>query len=90
MPQTWKDALTAAVAAGKIPDIPASTLNAAGLAVYPAGVNQDSPEICSATNRVCRNAGDVYNAPEGSWWIGFDDGPLPVRFALMIDLPTDS
>jgi peptidoglycan/xylan/chitin deacetylase (PgdA/CDA1 family) len=73
MPQAWKDALSAAVAAGKIPNIPVpSSINSN--VVYPTGVNGLSPEICSAYYK-CRAAGDMWDAPTGKIGIGFDDGP---------------
>lgn len=79
MPQAWKDALTAAVQAGKIPDIPPSSYsnNNNGSPVYPPGYNPYSPQVCSGTYK-CRVVGDVWDAPPGMIGISFDDGPLPV------------
>lgn len=77
MPQEWKDALTAAVASGKIPNIPIpSAVNSNP--VYPTGANPNSPEICSAYYK-CRMPNDIWDAPAGHIGIGFDDGPYEVR-----------
>ncbi|KAF8739239.1 hypothetical protein AX14_010403 [Amanita brunnescens Koide BX004] len=76
VPQAWKDALQAAIKAGKIPDIPLSKNKPGTNPVYPAGVDPTSPEVCSATYK-CRASGDVWDAPEGVFGTSFDDGPLP-------------
>ncbi|KAF8910686.1 hypothetical protein CPB85DRAFT_1253239 [Mucidula mucida] len=73
MPQAWKDALDAAVKAGKIPDIPPS-ISTGGNPTYPDGLDPMSDEVCSATYK-CRNPDDVWDAPDGHVGIGFDDGP---------------
>jgi chitin deacetylase len=78
MPAAWTASLNAAIAAGAIPDIPPSTLNAAGTTVYAGGLDPNGPAVCSATYG-CRIAGDVWDAPDGVYALGFDDGPLPVR-----------
>ena len=77
MPQAWKDALSAAVQAGKIPNIPPSSVPNNGSPVYPPGFNPYSPQVCSGTYK-CRITGDVWDAPPGVIGISFDDGPLPV------------
>ncbi len=77
MPQAWKDALDAAVKAGKIPDIPPS-ISTGGNPTYPDGLDPMSDEVCSATYK-CRNPDDVWDAPDGHVGIGFDDGPEAVR-----------
>ncbi|KAF8909480.1 hypothetical protein CPB85DRAFT_1222100 [Mucidula mucida] len=74
MPQAWKDALSAAVAAGKIPDIPPSQPDADGFPTYPDGFDPNGPIVCSATYK-CRNPADIWDAPDGSIGVGFDDGP---------------
>ncbi|KAI9467095.1 carbohydrate esterase family 4 protein [Lactarius psammicola] len=76
MPQAWKDALSAAVQAGKIPNIPPSSDPNNANPVYPSGYDPYSPQVCSATYK-CRIAGDVWDAPQGVIGISFDDGPLP-------------
>ena len=84
MPQAWKDALTAAVQAGKIPNIPPSSDSNKknGSPVYPPGYNPYSPQVCSGTYK-CRIAGDVWDAPPGVIGISFDDGPLRVSDMAM-------
>lgn len=79
MPQAWKDALNAAVQAGKIPNIPPTTLSSpTATPVYPSGVNPSSPQVCSWTYG-CRINGSIYDAPPGVMGLSFDDGPLTVR-----------
>ena len=84
MPQAWKDALTAALQAGKIPNIPPSSDSNKknGSPVYPPGYNPYSPQVCSGTYK-CRIAGDVWDAPPGVIGISFDDGPLRVSDMAM-------
>ncbi|KDQ51243.1 carbohydrate esterase family 4 protein [Jaapia argillacea MUCL 33604] len=74
LPQAWVNALNAAVAAGKIPDIPASSL-INGAPTYPEGTDPNSPQVCSGTAQ-CRIPGDIWDAPTGVLGTGFDDGPL--------------
>ncbi|KAH6914906.1 chitin deacetylase [Coprinopsis sp. MPI-PUGE-AT-0042] len=76
LPAAWKDALDAAVAAGKIPAIPQSSNQPQTNPVYPAGVNPMSPEVCSSTYK-CRHPGVIWNVPEGVFGSSFDDGPYP-------------
>ncbi|KII95212.1 carbohydrate esterase family 4 protein [Plicaturopsis crispa FD-325 SS-3] len=76
-PQAWVDALNAAVASGKIPDIPVSSSTDGATPVYPNGLDSTSPQICSSSAQ-CRNMTyDTWDAPDGKIGIGFDDGPLP-------------
>jgi chitin deacetylase len=77
MPQAWKAALAAAVAAGKIPNIPIPA-DVNDNPVYPTGADPMSPQICSSYYK-CRAAGDMWDAPAGKIGIGFDDGPSLVR-----------
>ncbi|KAI0268179.1 hypothetical protein BC834DRAFT_821301 [Gloeopeniophorella convolvens] len=77
MPQEWKDALNAAVQAGKIPNIPPTSDPNNGNPVYPQGFDPLSPQVCSATYK-CRLTGDIWDAPDGVIGVSFDDGPLPV------------
>lgn len=78
VPQEWTDALNEAVAAGKIPNIPPSSVNAATSQVtYPNGINPSDPSVCSATFG-CFAPTDVWNGPDGVLAIGFDDGPTSV------------
>ncbi|KAA1466513.1 glycoside hydrolase/deacetylase [Dentipellis sp. KUC8613] len=74
MPQAWKDALNAAVQAGKIPGIAPSKDNGDDNPTYQGDPN--GPDICSATYK-CRIDGDVWDAPDGVFGASFDDGPLP-------------
>lgn len=78
MPQEWKDALNAAVAAGKIPNLAPSTNDPANGPVYAKGLDPMSPDVCSATYK-CRLDTDLWDAPDGQVGISFDDGPIPVR-----------
>jgi chitin deacetylase len=75
VPQAWSAALNSAVQAGKIPNIPKTTVDPAAGPVYPAGTNGMDPTICSSTAK-CRIDGDIWDAPTGVWGVGFDDGPI--------------
>jgi len=87
LPQEWVDALNAAMAAGKIPNIPvANAATANSNPTYPSGVNPGSPEVCSGTEK-CRNPDDIWDAPEGVLAIGFDDGPSLVSVYLPLLSP---
>jgi hypothetical protein len=83
LPKEWTDALAAADAAGKIPNIPhASAPGGQSNPVYPPGVNPSSPEICSATYKcVIPEDEDLWNAPTGVYGSSFDDGPYPVSLS---------
>lgn len=86
-PAQWVNALNAAVSAGKIPDIPVSTSSNGDNPVYPNNLSPTSPEVCSATYQ-CRNLEyDIWDAPNGTVGIGFDDGPLPVRSFRVLHRP---
>ena len=87
MPQEWKDALNAAVQAGKIPNLAPSTNDPNAGPVYPKGVDPMSPDVCSATYK-CRLDTDLWDAPDGQVGISFDDGPIPVRALLKFSLMT--
>ncbi|KAF9462650.1 hypothetical protein BDZ94DRAFT_1309542 [Collybia nuda] len=76
LPAEWVNALNAAVAAGKIPNVPQSTNTPGVNPVYPQGVNPNGPEVCSATYK-CRHPEDIWDAPPNYFGTGFDDGPLP-------------
>jgi chitin deacetylase len=78
LPALWKEALDSAIEAGKIPNIPASNNTPGTNPVYPAKVDPNSPDVCSATYK-CRHPDDMWDAPDGVLGSGFDDGPQPVR-----------
>jgi chitin deacetylase len=83
MPQAWKDALNAAVAAGLIPnDAPSHLDGQGGQPTYATGVDPNSPNsVCSGTYK-CKLPGQIWDSPEGVWGISFDDGPLPVSMMM--------
>lgn len=68
LPDEWVYALSNAIAAGKIPDIPVTTMpdpnSTEGVPIYPNGLAATSKEICSSTAQ-CYNApmGDIWEAP---------------------------
>jgi peptidoglycan/xylan/chitin deacetylase (PgdA/CDA1 family) len=70
------DALNAAVAAGKIPNIPQSSNTPGTNPQYPQGQDAAGSTICSSTYK-CRAPGDIWDAPQGMIGTGFDDGPYP-------------
>ncbi|KAJ7591010.1 carbohydrate esterase family 4 protein [Mycena floridula] len=76
LPKAWVDALNAAVAAGKIPDIPLSKSTSGSIPTYPSGFDPESREVCSSTYQ-CRIEGQIWDAPDGCFGASFDDGPLP-------------
>ncbi len=82
MPQEWKNALADAVSAGKIPDIPVTTV-INDWATYPDGNDAGGPVICSSFVQ-CRGDGDVWDAPDGKIGIAFDDGPAAVRTTTLL------
>jgi hypothetical protein len=82
MPQAWVTALNAAVAAGKIPSIPPTTLDKDGVPVYAKGYDPTDPTICSGSEQ-CRIPSDIWEAPSGTVGCGFDDGPLPPTTKLL-------
>ncbi|CAO1619308.1 unnamed protein product [Parajaminaea phylloscopi] len=73
LPAAWKKALSDAVAAGKIPNIPQSTLDASGNPSYPASAK--ASDIGSWTLSKYIGPNDVSQAPDGIWAVNFDDGP---------------
>lgn len=84
LPKEWTDALAAAVAAGKIPDIPKTTATDDLGPVYPEGTNAEDPDVCSATAK-CRIEGDIWDAPDGVFGLNFDDGPQPVSIFTLFE-----
>lgn len=78
MPQAWTDALSAAISAGKIPDIPVSTQSAPSTTPEYEGQDPSKQPICSASAH-CRLPGQIWDAPSGVVGISFDDGPTAVR-----------
>jgi chitin deacetylase len=74
LPKDWVDALNAAVAAGKIPDIPTSTATSDGVS-YASKKVGNSKATCSWTTIKCNGPDDITDAPDGEWTIAFDDGP---------------
>jgi len=78
MPQAWKDALAAAISSGKIPNFAPSVSDpTTGLPSYPPGSDLKSVTGFCVSNQGCRVPGDIWDAPDGVWGLGFDDGPLP-------------
>ncbi|KAJ6495464.1 carbohydrate esterase family 4 protein [Mycena sanguinolenta] len=93
LPAAWVSALNAAVASKTIPDVPIPTLGSDGNPAYPSGstisfslrfipelpTGQDptSSDICSGTYQ-CRVPGDIWDGPDGTVGISFDDGPADI------------
>ncbi|KAF8205390.1 hypothetical protein K438DRAFT_1460134, partial [Mycena galopus ATCC 62051] len=74
MPTAWTDALNAAVASKSIPDVPIPTMGSDGNPAYPSGSDPTSSSICSGTYG-CRVDGDIWDGPDGTLGLSFDDGP---------------
>ncbi|KAJ3479824.1 hypothetical protein NLI96_g8789 [Meripilus lineatus] len=81
LPQEWVDALNAAVAAGKIPNIPPTTL-VKGNPTYPNNLDPNSDTVCSTTVQCNKNPDVWWDAPPGVFATSFDDGPLPTSDKL--------
>ena len=77
VPKEWLNSLQVAMRSGKIPDLPISAMGSAGSPVYPNGLDPSSPDVCSSTYQ-CRIPGTIWDGPNGTFGISFDDGPLPV------------
>lgn len=75
----WVDALNAAKAAGKIPNVPQTVLAPSGANTYPGGIKA---EYCSWTNQKCFGPNDIQNAPAHEWGLSFDDGPTSASLDL--------
>lgn len=58
-------------------------MNADGLPVYPDGLSATGSEVCSATYKCQNSTTDIWDAPDGVFGAGFDDGPLPVSSFLI-------
>ncbi|KDQ13507.1 carbohydrate esterase family 4 protein [Botryobasidium botryosum FD-172 SS1] len=84
VPTAWMNAYTAAKAAGKIPDIPVSTLGADGVPAYPTGNDPNKPPVCSSSYQCNLNntAMEIWSAPDNFVGLSFDDGPLPPSTGL--------
>jgi len=80
IPQPWIDALNAATAAGKIPNIPPSTLQNDS-PVYPNNIGT-SKDTCNWTLSKCLGANDISSVPDHEWTVSFDDGPTQASSAL--------
>ncbi|UZJ50724.1 hypothetical protein CBS101457_000044 [Exobasidium rhododendri] len=80
LPQAWIDALNAATAAGKIPDISPSTI-VNGNPVYPNNIG-NSEDTCNWTISKCLGPNDVSTVPDNEWTVSFDDGPTGASSAL--------
>ena len=75
LPQDWVQALNDAISAGKIPDVPVSSVTPSGNVVYPNKVGSHNATTCSWTIDKCNGPNDITDAPDGEWTIAFDDGP---------------
>ncbi|KAK1225963.1 hypothetical protein PQX77_011076 [Marasmius sp. AFHP31] len=82
LPKEWVDTLNAAIASGKIPDIPKTTIGPTGNPVYSNGLDPTSKEVCSSTYE-CRGPESVWDGPDGTFGISFDDGPLEPTTSLV-------
>jgi len=83
LPKAWHDALTAAVNAGKIPDVPIADSEDGADPKYPDGLDPMSSEICSSTYK-CINNQAWWDGLEGYYASSFDDGPQPVSIYTLL------
>ncbi|KAJ7255842.1 hypothetical protein B0H12DRAFT_1287345 [Mycena haematopus] len=77
LPAAWVAALNAAVASKAIPDVPIPTLGSNGNPAYPNGGDPTGSDICSGTYG-CRVPGDIWDGPDGTLGLSFDDGPADI------------
>jgi chitin deacetylase len=88
IPPEWLQALNKAVADGKIPNITVATTPNGGDGDPAYGTeNTTGPEICSSYYN-CRADGDVWDLPEGTLGLTFDDGVgiyLSILFIIVVD-----
>ncbi|KZV97230.1 glycoside hydrolase/deacetylase, partial [Exidia glandulosa HHB12029] len=83
LPKAWTDAYEAAVANGKIPAIPPTTVSyMEGWAKYPDGFDPTSREVCSSYEQ-CYTDTDLVDPPSGVIVISFDDGPADGTATLL-------
>jgi len=73
IPPEWLQALSKAVAAGKIPNITIPTSASESDPPNYGSDNATSPEICSSYFN-CRADGDIWDLPDGQLGVTFDDG----------------
>jgi len=79
IPAEWTTALNKAVADGKIPNITIPTVPNGNDPDY-GGEDKSSAAICSAYYG-CRADGDIWDAPNGTLGLSFDDGPVTLAAA---------
>ncbi|BGP37173.1 hypothetical protein JCM10450v2_001079 [Rhodotorula kratochvilovae] len=77
----WVATYNAAKAAGKIPSFAPARLNADGVPYY-TGVKTGEDGVCSWSSAHCFGDDDIYDAPDGMYAVGFDDGPTPQSVKL--------
>ncbi|GAA6000795.1 hypothetical protein JCM10207_004664 [Rhodosporidiobolus poonsookiae] len=70
----WTATYNAAKAAGKIPSFSPSTVTSSGSVSYGDGYNETA--VCSWTLTGCEGKDGVFQVPNGTYGISFDDGPL--------------
>jgi len=75
IPPEWLQALSKAVAAGKIPNIAIPTSASESDPPNYGSENATSLEICSSYYN-CRADGDIWDLPDGQLGVTFDDGPV--------------
>ncbi|BGP13247.1 hypothetical protein JCM10213_004983 [Rhodosporidiobolus nylandii] len=71
----WVATLEAAHSAGRIPNVSQAYMGDDNPA-YPDGVDVGADGVCSWTLTGCLAPTDIFQAPNGSWGVSFDDGPL--------------
>lgn len=83
LPSPWVEALDIAISQSKIPDIPPSYLEGGSLK-YPGDLDPMSSLVCSTAAKCSMNPEVWWDVPDGVWALSFDDGPLPVRWIIIL------
>lgn len=81
IPQAWMDALNAAQSAGRIPDIPISSTSGSYVDANGTTLSPGREPVCSSAAQ-CKGDDQIYDVPDGTVALSFDDGPLPASREL--------
>lgn len=75
------DALNAAQSAGRIPDIPISSTSGSYVDANGTTLSPGREPVCSSAAQ-CKGDDQIYDVPDGTVALSFDDGPLPASREL--------
>ncbi|BGP22101.1 hypothetical protein JCM10295v2_000979 [Rhodotorula toruloides] len=78
----WVARYEAAKAAGQIPTFAPAKMSSTGSPYYSPGVVTGQNGVCSWTVAGCFGDDNISDAPDGTYGVSFDEGPLPSSLAL--------